>query len=152
MAQRHGTTFPESNRWGYLDFKLPVDQALVEGSHVRLTHMKQCAQSLLDLCCRLKDLAGAATPPAKVVASIAIPGMFGSRVTIFWDEDYYRSFFTRNGPYQTWSPLPAEPGIAQKWELNSHGLPEICYQEILVDGEDRFEGKIWFFGDIPSLP
>lgn len=153
MPGLYGEHFPESNRWGYLDFKLPVNQALVEGPHAKLGFMKQCAQSLLDLCDLLQahrneDPANANT---KVFASIDSPGMFASRVTIIWDEEYYDNFFDRVGPYQIWVPMPDEPSLAKRWGLNSHDLPELCFREKIVDVEDAqaFEGKIYFFGDLP---
>ncbi len=150
MPHRHGSSFPEPNRWGYLDFKLPVDQALVEGSHVRLTHLKQCAQTLLDLCMSLKERVphGASSP--KVIASIYEPEMFSSRVTIFWDPEYYRKFFLHDEPNHNWTRLDSENSLVKRWQLNDHGLAEMCIHEKMVDGEFSREGKIWFLGDIPG--
>lgn len=156
MPTLYGEHFPESNRWGYLDFKLPVNQALVEGPHAKLGFMKQCAQSMLDLCARLHELkqADPSNAGTKVFASIDFPGMFASRVTIVWDQDYYDNFFERTGPYQTWEPLADEPSLVKRWGLDGHNLCELCFKEKLVDAgqELEFEGKIYFFGDVPQQP
>lgn len=149
MPRRYGQTLPEPNRWGYIDFKLPVEQGLVEGSHVRLAHLKQCAQTLLDLCDHLTRHAATVSGAPKVVASICLPDMFSSRVTLFWDNDYYKKFFQRNELSQTWTRLDAEDSLAARWELDAHNLPETCYLEKINNGEHIHENKIWFFGEIP---
>lgn len=155
MPERYGHHFPEKNRWGYFDYKLPVNQALVEGPHAKLGFMKQCAQSLLDLCAMLHERRGddAANAEAKVFASIDFPGMFSSRVTIVWDKAYYESFFERSGPYQTWTPAPEEQSLVSRWNLDSHGLRETCFIEKMVDDETEleFDGKLYFFGDVPDI-
>lgn len=145
MPRRFGGEFPERNRWGYLDFKLPVDQSLIEGSHVRLTHLKQCAQALLDLCYQLKQHVpdGAGSPPL-VVASICMPNMFSSRVTIFWDAETYRKFFSIG------ELLPdtecEKNSLVKSWQLNDHGLSEACVLNKVFDGKVHHESKIWLFG------
>lgn len=82
----------------------------------------------------------------KVVASIVSPCFWNSQITIFYDEEYYNTFFDRSGPYQIWTPIESR-SFAESRGISSE-LKENGYVEILNDDEDIFKCEIWLYGEI----
>lgn len=137
----------------FWDYKLQIPQSFVEGHWATTKTKRICMVALLQTCAVLRSQKPTDTF-AKVVASISVPSMFSSRVTVFFDHDYYRDFFNRSGPYQIWSPLPKNRSLASEWRLPVEPelrLPELGYRETIKSDEDEdleYTGEIWFYGDI----
>lgn len=85
-------------------------------------------------------------PFCKVVALITYPNIRASRIIIFYDENYYKTFWDRRNPYQIWTPIKNERSFAKERGIVTN-LPEIGYIEELYD-EDWYEKSfIWFYGE-----
>lgn len=72
----------------------------------------------------------------KVVANIVTPCFWNSQIIIFYDEQYYNTFFDRKGNYQVWIPIEnysfaASRGISA--DLNEKGYLEILYEDDYID-------------------
>lgn len=85
-------------------------------------------------------------PFCKVVALITYPDIRASRIIIFYDENYYKTFWNRRDSYQIWTPIKKERSFAKERGIVTN-LPEIGYIEELYD-EDWYEKSfIWFYGE-----
>ena len=56
-------------------------------------------------------------PSARVTALITYPDMFSSELCIFFDSDYFDSFFDRQDEYQSLTPLNKELSLINKLYL-----------------------------------
>ena len=82
----------------------------------------------------------------KVVAAITYPNVRDSQIIIFYDEQYYKSFWDRTGPYQIWTPIKNKRSFAKERGIVTH-LPEIGYIEELDDEDYHTKSYIWFYGE-----
>lgn len=88
-------------------------------------------------------------PFCKVVALIDEYDLWASQIIVFYDEEYYNSFWERNTSYQTWIPLQSNKrSFLLERNINTT-LNEKGYYQIIND-EDTGIGKdiLWFYGDI----
>lgn len=86
-------------------------------------------------------------PFCKVIAFLSVPHYWSSQIIIFYDENYFNSFWNRTGPEQFW--IPTEQGYSFCKERNiATSLQEICYHEKIDDDDGVFEDDLWFYGDL----
>ena len=81
-----------------------------------------------------------------MVAAITYPDVRESQIIIFYDENYYKSFWDRKGPYQTWTPVDDKYSFAKDRGIVTM-LPEIGYIEELNDEDYQTKSYIWFYGE-----
>ncbi len=79
----------------------------------------------------------------KVVGVIVYPEFWNSQIIIFKDEEYYRNFWDRKGPYQTWT-LINDRSFAEQRGIRT-GLKEVGYEEVLEDEDFRHRSDIWCY-------
>ena len=79
----------------------------------------------------------------KVVGFIVYPEFWNSQIIIFKDEEYYRNFWDRKGPYQTWT-LINDRSFAEQRGIRT-GLKEVGYEEVLEDEDFRHRSYIWCY-------
>lgn len=86
----------------------------------------------------------------KVVASINENDLWQSKITIFYDEEYYDCFWNRDVEYQTWEPIDESSVVSfvKKHNIKT-SLKEKAYLETIVDEEDgNKKSMLWFYGEI----
>lgn len=88
-------------------------------------------------------------PFCKITALFTVPELWGSEIIVFFDKEYYDSFFLRNDEYQTWLPIKHRSFLKEHNLLNSY--KEIGFTQIIKDEGTRFENELWFYGDIPDV-
>lgn len=93
---RWPTELEESDK--YYNWKIPILMSVVQGRHAQFEWQRSCVNSLVVAASRLVQN-GPANVPFRVVASIAVPWLFGSEVCIYSDRDYFLHQLQR-------SPLP----------------------------------------------
>ncbi len=84
----------------------------------------------------------------KVVAVIDESDFWNSQIIIFYDKNYYKSFWLRESTEQTWKPLNKQDRsfiIERHIESN---LEEKGYCEIIIDSNFTYKTILWFYGDI----
>lgn len=86
-------------------------------------------------------------PFCKVVAVIPVPNFHSSQIIIFYSEEYYNSFWDRNGPDQFWTPLESEYSFCKQRNIQTL-LAEKGYHERMVD-EEIYETDLWCYGELP---
>ncbi len=87
-------------------------------------------------------------PFCKVVAVINESDLWASQIIIFYDENYYNSFWLRESKCQTWTPI-TQKGLSfiQKRNIGSR-LKEKGYYEKTDDSGSIRQDRLWFYGDI----
>ncbi len=86
-------------------------------------------------------------PFCKVVAAVCYPDVRDSQIIIFYDENYYSSFWNRNGTYQKWTRIENKSFMKERNIKSS--LPEAGYIEELNDEDYSCRSYIWFYGELP---
>lgn len=87
-------------------------------------------------------------PFCKVVVLFAVPNFWSSQIIIFYDEQYYNTFWDRKGPYQTWTPIDDRRSFCREQYMETQ-LSEKGYHETIVDEDFTFEGELWYYGELP---
>ena len=87
-------------------------------------------------------------PFCKVVAVIDEGDLWESQIIIFYDEDYYNSFWERSSAEQTWLPIDSDTRSFAKERSIKTSLKEKGYIEILTDEDIRRKSTLWFYGEI----
>ena len=91
-------------------------------------------------------------PFCKVVAMIDAGDLWESQIIIFYDKDYYDSFWLRDTAEQTWLPIDAKEKSFVKDRNIETAQKEKGYIEILSDDGVNRKSALWFYGDICQEP
>ena len=87
-------------------------------------------------------------PFCKIVAVIDCLDFWQSQIIIFYDENYYNSFWLRNSKEQTWDPiLDQGKSFIQDRHIKSV-LKEKGYYETINELDCIYKSILWFYGDI----
>ena len=84
----------------------------------------------------------------KVVAVIDEFDLWASQIIIFYDENYFKSFWLRNSIEQTWEPIVEQSMSFIKKRYIVSKLEEKGYYETINDLEVIHKSILWFYGDI----
>ena len=87
-------------------------------------------------------------PFCKVVAVIDEGDLWESQIIVFYDEDYYYSFWERSSTEQTWLPIDSDTRSFSKERNIKTSLKEKGYIEILSDEDKQKKSKLWCYGDV----
>ena len=87
-------------------------------------------------------------PFCKVVAIIDEGDLWESQIVIFYDKNYYESFWTRNTPEQSWTLIEnrAKSFVGQR-NIETK-LNEIGYLETISEVDFNKKSTLWFYGEI----
>ncbi len=144
--------FPQDFENGYWHLHLPADYKFMTSSRTPRRAKRLCLQALLDGAARLAHLKPDNGRTYRAVVAVDLPQLWSSQIILFEGDDYFRSFFERNGEPERWTPLPASRSLQAEWRLSSpadwrqNGFLEV------IEGEDgyRYEGEIWFIGELTT--
>lgn len=87
-------------------------------------------------------------PFCKVVAIIDEGNLWESQIVIFYDEEYYGSFWTRNTPDQVWTLIDDPTKSFVKERHIQTRLNEIGYSETISESDFCMKSTLWFYGEI----
>ncbi|MDE6767491.1 MAG: DUF3916 domain-containing protein, partial [Eubacterium sp.] len=74
-------------------------------------------------------------------------GYWNSQIIIFYDEEYYKSFWQRTGPEQFWIPIEKSKSFCKIRNITTT-LPEIGYVEKIAEDNNIIQSELWFYGDV----
>lgn len=88
----------------------------------------------------------------KIVALINETDLWDSQIIIFYDKNYYDSFWTRSSQYQTWTLINPKKSFAKMRNIKTD-LKEVFYFETILDEDYNCvefykKSKLWFYGEI----
>ncbi len=84
----------------------------------------------------------------RVVALIDESDLWKSQIIIFYDRNYYDSFWSRESDEQTWSPIVQQGMSFIQLRHIDTNLKEKGYYETINDLDFVHKTRIWFYGDI----
>jgi len=85
----------------------------------------------------------------RVLIFFDIPYLFNTQIDVFFWDDYFSTFFDRNGDYQKWQPIETNRNITKEFNLKIPDEFKIRgYRETIVDDDQTFESEIWAIGEL----
>ena len=87
-------------------------------------------------------------PFCKVVAVIDERNLWNSQIIIFYDENYYDSFWLRDSVEQTWTPFVKQDKSFIKERHIESNLKEKGYYETITDLDFTYKTVLWFYGEV----
>ena len=87
-------------------------------------------------------------PFCKVVAVINERNLWDSQIIIFYDENYYDSFWLRDSLEQTWIPVVKKDESFIKERHIESSLREKGYYETIADLDLTRKTTLWFYGEL----
>ena len=133
-----------------------IDMSIFTFRQIRSSHFQRQVEKLKLHFCRAwlqktaeiigqkpKDI-----PFCKVVAVIDEGNLWESQIIIFYDEDYYNTFWERSSVEQTWLPMDSDTRSFSKERNIKTSLKEKGCIEILSDEEKQRKSTLWFYGEI----
>ena len=84
----------------------------------------------------------------KVIAVIDEENLWNSQIIIFYDKNYYNSFWSRNSAEQTWNLIDKEDISFIEKRCIKSDLKEKGYYETVVDLDSTRKTTLWFYGDV----
>ncbi len=108
-------------------------------------------QAMIDKVEHLISIKPKSNTKTRVVAHINETSLWYSEITIFFGEEYYSNFFTRNSKFQTWNEMPENQSLVKKNHLIiPAGLTIKGYFELLGDEDDDWEwqNNLWYIGEL----
>lgn len=133
----------------YWNLKLPVLDRLVGPPTTTNEIQAHCAQAILKAAKYLLDARPVECSSAVVTVLIAYPQMFGSEICIFFNKEYYDSFYNRNSEWQSLTLIQGKQLSKElKFEV-PHKFVEIGYTHKIKDECDGevsiYEEEWWSF-------
>jgi len=140
--------FPDSDGCrDYWKYMIPIHEKIFEKSF-KIRFQKELIRTMLNA---LMNLQKNKPKNTKVVLSISFPNFFQSQLIVFFSEEYYKNFFTRDTSFQKWEKISEEKCFLRESGIgNSSCVSKIGFRENIVDEDFSYEGEIWFFGDVPT--
>lgn len=140
------TPFTDTNR-RYEHFHVPSDQFISSpktSSRIKTAFCKAWLSKTAEIIEKKpKDI-----PFCKVIAVIDEGDLRESQIIIFYDEDYYSTFWERTSAEQTWRPIDSSHISFTKRRNIQTALTEKGYIELLTDEEVQRKSILWFYGEL----
>jgi hypothetical protein len=86
-------------------------------------------------------------PFCRVTALLDETDLWRSQIIVFYDRDYYGSFWERDTVQQKWTPQEGGRAFAKERNIET-GLTEKGYLQIIADGDTVRRSVLWFYGDV----
>ena len=87
-------------------------------------------------------------PFCRVVALIDEVDLWESQIIIFYDKNYYDSFWSRDSVEQTWVPIVKQGMSFIQCRHIDTSLKEKGYYETIIDLDFIHKTRLWFYGDV----
>jgi hypothetical protein len=135
--------------YGYWHMHLPVAQTFIDSIKTPTFVRRVCIQTLINRVNYLINIKNELSISAHVVACISMPNLWNSQITVFFDEEYFSSFFERNNDYQKWIQLPQDRSLEREWGLTIPDDMRIKgFKELLTDDDYSSISELWFIGNL----
>ena len=137
----------EIEEWGCEHFHVPCSQFISSPKTSRKIKTTFC-KVWLDKTAEIIEQKPCNLSFCKVIAVIDELDFWNSQIIIFYDENYYNSFWLRDSNEQTWDPIVnSNMSFIRKRHLESN-LKEKGYYETITDLDFTYKTILWFYGDI----
>ncbi len=137
------SVFPE-NTGTYWHMHMPCSNSILDYPKVRHKFSQDLAGFLIEQSKHLNTL----KPKdhfAKIVCYLPLSYLWDAQIIIFFNEEYYDSFFRRNDKYQKWIPIELSQALKSRWHIFDDSTNFRGYHEKTNDEECSSEQDIWFY-------
>lgn len=128
----------------YWHMSMPCSDLILDYPKVRRKYKINIVRFLIDQTEHLNSIKPT-NRFAKTVCCLPIEHLWNAQIIIFFDEDYYETFFNRKGEYQKWTEIDIKNSIKKHGFVFNDLSKFRGYHEVINDDEDLFEQDIWFF-------
>ena len=136
---------------GYWHAHLPIAEAFIDSPKTPRSIRRLCIHTMLDAANSMRTAQQQRGNDCRVIAAIDLPKLFDSQLIVFFGQDYFSRFFTRDTPDQTWVALQPPRSLGQEWSLPMPaGFSEWGFSETIRDEDFERRGEIWVCGDLSS--
>lgn len=97
---------------------IPVAQSFIDSKKTPRSIRKFCIQTLINATEKLVKIKPSSQIKTRIVAIISLPNLWDSQITVFFDSNYFDTFFDRKSDYQKWISLSSTRNIQKEWGLN----------------------------------
>jgi len=136
----------------YLNSKIPIHQALVEGPKVTRGIMARCAQALINACQNLIESRPPDAPPCRITCVVCLPDTFTSEICIYLDEAYFNSHvavgMSQNGQSTRIQDHSLTNDLGLNLPLNMAEFGIHLDNRGYPDPNDWFVADRWYFGEV----
>ena len=140
--------FPYQNtQCQYECFRTPSDQFISSPKTYGKIKTQFC-RAWLDKTVEIIELKPNCLSFCKVVAVIDEFNLWNSQIIVFYDRNYYESFWKRTSGVQIWQPIDMQGNSFTQQRNISSRLNEKCYFEIISDADYSHKTRLWFYGDV----
>lgn len=151
QLERLGDFFPDESfvHDSYYHYHFPCSQGLLDSKNSSSKIRKTAMQLLIDSAVRLRKARPDNLADKKIVVSINLPYLWDSQVIVFYNKEYYQSFFDRDSSEQKWIEIKESTSIIDKYKLRIPGDFKVKgYLEEINDIDYQYSGQIWFIGEL----
>lgn len=89
-------------------------------------------------------------PFCEVVAAVCYPDLCRSQIIIFYDEEYFSTFWKRDDEYQKWTRIENDKSFAKERNIKTRLSETGCIEE-LFDEDYCCRSYIWFYSQQPQI-
>ena len=135
--------FEDTSR-GYDHFHVPCSQDFINSPKTSSRIKTEFIREWLTATKKIAQTKPAHLPFCKVVGLVCEYYLWDSQIIIFYDKDYYDSFWTRDNEYQRWTPCTSARSLLKERNIDST-LKEYCYDETIHEDDYSHHDKLWFY-------
>ncbi len=141
-------TFPNPHhKMDYWHLHLPLSQDFIDSQRTPFSVRRLCVQTCINRAHHL-SLIAPVIRKTRVVVAIFLPQIWQSQIIVFFEEDYFSTFFNRNTAAQRWIPIESTC-LSKRWSLVlPSGFSEQGYREERNDADGFYSSEVWFIGQL----
>jgi hypothetical protein len=145
-AESFNGYFPEEySTEKYMNYKIPVLDRLVNTPTTTKNIQAHCLKAILKATAYIEKAKPKKLNNSIVTVLVTYPDMFSSEICIFFNEEYFRTFFERNNETEKLIQLSGK-SLAQDLEVDiPANFKEIGFQFTVKDDSDIFNEEWWSY-------
>lgn len=130
----------------YEHFHVPCASSFIDSPKTRRKIKRKFCQIWLDKTQYFINSKPSNMEFCKVVCVISPNSLWNSQIIIFYDEQYYNSFWNRDNEYQSWIKI-TNKSYKDNYMLNT-SMNELGFVETINDEDYSYIGELWFYGEV----
>lgn len=130
----------------YEHFHVPCASDFIDSSKTRRSIKQKFCQIWLDKTQYFINNKPSNAVFCKVVCVVSSNCLWNSQIIIFYDEQYYNSFWNRDNKYQSWIKI-TNKSYKDSCRLNTN-MNELGFIETINDEEYNYRNDLWFYGEV----
>lgn len=133
----------------YWHAHIPFDYTFIDSVNTPGKLRRSCVRIIIDAAEKLRTEYLADNKDCRVMAGITLPYMWSSQLLVFFSDEFYREYCTRNTPDQIWTPLDKYRNILAEWDLSAPAsFTAKGYREEIDDEYSKYTDEVWFIGEV----